>query len=232
MSGLCERIEQLRGRIARAERKYGRSAGAVTLLAVSKTQSVMRITEAAGCGQLLFAESYLQEAERKIEALAHLDLQWHYVGPIQANKTRPIARRFAWVHSVDRLKVARRLHEHRPPDLPPLEVCLQVNISRESQKAGVMPEALPALAEQVAGFARLRLRGLMAIPAPTPEVAAQRRSFAAVRKALEELDRRGHALDTLSMGMTANIEAAIAEGATIVRIGTGIFGPRRAVSGE
>lgn len=222
---LCERLRQVQNTIVRAEQRYGRPAGSVSLLAASKAQSVEVIRAAAQCGQRMFGENYVQEAESKI---AQLDsLQWHYIGPVQTNKTGPIARSFEWVHSVDRLKVARRLDEQRPVDSALLNVCLQVNICRETSKAGVLPEDLPALAEQVAKLARLRLRGLMALPAPSVDFDQQRRAFAALRSNLEDLNRRGHRLDTLSMGMSADLEAAIAEGATIVRIGTAIFGVRK-----
>lgn len=221
---LSARLRQVKNTIARAEQRYKRPAESVSLLAASKGQSVDVIRAAAQYGQRLFGENYVQEAEPKIALLG--DLQWHYIGPVQANKTGRIARLFEWVHSIDRLKVARRLDTQRPASSAPLNVCLQVNLSREASKSGVLPENLPALAEQVASLASLRLRGLMALPALTVNFDQQRRAFATLRLNLEDLNRRGHRLDTLSMGMSADLEAAIAEGATIVRIGTAVFGRR------
>lgn len=221
---LSARLRQVKNTIARAEQRYKRPAESVSLLAASKGRSVDVIRAAAQYGQRLFGENYVQEAEPKIALLG--DLQWHYIGPVQANKTGRIARLFEWVHSIDRLKVARRLDAQRPASSAPLNVCLQVNLSRESSKSGVLPENLPALAEQVASLASLRLRGLMALPALTVDFDQQRRAFATLRLNLEDLNRRGHRLDTLSMGMSADLEAAIAEGATIVRIGTAVFGRR------
>jgi PLP dependent protein len=221
---LSARLRQVKNTIARAEQRYKRPAESVSLLAASKGRSVDVIRAAAQYGQRLFGENYVQEAEPKIALLG--DLQWHYIGPVQANKTGRIARLFEWVHSIDRLKVARRLDAQRPASSAPLNVCLQVNLSRESSKSGVLPENLPALAEQVASLASLRLRGLMALPALTVNFDQQRRAFATLRLNLEDLNRRGHRLDTLSMGMSADLEAAIAEGATIVRIGTAVFGRR------
>jgi PLP dependent protein len=221
---LSARLRQVKNTIARAEQRYKRPAESVSLLAASKGQPVEVIRAAAQYGQRLFGENYVQEAEPKIALLG--DLQWHYIGPVQANKTGRIARLFEWVHSIDRLKVARRLDAQRPASSAPLNVCLQVNLSRESSKSGVLPENLPALAEQVASLASLRLRGLMALPALTVNFDQQRHAFATLRLNLEDLNRRGHRLDTLSMGMSADLEAAIAEGATIVRIGTAVFGRR------
>jgi pyridoxal phosphate enzyme (YggS family) len=180
----------------------------------------------AACGQREFGENYLQEALAKQAALADLPLVWHFIGPIQSNKTRAIAERFAWVHGIDRLKVAERLSAQRPPGLPPIEACIEVNVSGEASKGGVDAAALPALADAVARLPGLRLRGLMAIPAPTPDAAAQRAAFRRVRELFDDLRARGHALDTLSMGMSADLEAAILEGATIVRVGTALFGVR------
>jgi pyridoxal phosphate enzyme (YggS family) len=198
----------------------------VTLVAVSKTRPATAIRSAYEEGQRDFGENYLQEALEKIAAFPGEALVWHFIGPIQSNKTRAIAEHFDWVHSVDRLKLARRLNDQRPPDMPPLNVCLQVNISGEASKSGVEPEALAALATSVAELPRLRLRGLMAIPAASDDPEQQRRPFRALREALERLRADGLALDTLSMGMTNDLEAAIAEGATLVRVGTAIFGPR------
>ncbi|HXH03766.1 MAG TPA: YggS family pyridoxal phosphate-dependent enzyme [Candidatus Competibacteraceae bacterium] len=228
MSSLAERLAAVRARIHEAERRFARAPGSVTLLAVSKTQPAGRIREAAVAGQLCFGENYLQEALEKMAALTDLpQLEWHYIGPLQSNKTRRIAEHFHWVHSVDRLKLAQRLSEQRPAHLPPLHVCLQVNISGEASKSGMTLEELPTVAQAVAALPRLRLRGLMAIPAPAADFAAQRRPCAALRQALERLNAEfGLGLDTLSMGMSDDLEAAIAEGSTLVRIGTAIFGPR------
>jgi pyridoxal phosphate enzyme (YggS family) len=226
MSTIADRLSEVRHRIAEAEARYGRAAGGVRLLAVSKTLPAQALREAADAGQRAFGESYLQEALAKQQDLADLDLEWHFIGPIQSNKTRGIAAHFAWVHSVERLKVARRLSEQRPAGLPPLNVCLEVNVSGEASKSGVGLEALPELAERVANLPRLALRGLMAVPARSDTLVAQREPFRRLRSAFEGLRARGLPLDTLSMGMTADMEAAIAEGATLVRIGTAIFGPR------
>lgn len=225
-STIRERLRRVREAIAEAERRYHREPGSVTLLAVSKGQTIERLREALGAGQHRFGESYLQEARDKMERLAQAPLEWHFIGPIQANKTRTIAQRFDWVHSVDRLKIARRLSEQRPAQLPPLQICLQVNISQEPTKKGVTAGQLAELAEHVAHLPRLRLRGLMAIPRAQRDPALQRRGFAALRLALERLNRHGFGLDTLSMGMSQDLQAAIAEGATLVRIGTAVFGPR------
>jgi len=228
MEKTAERLAQIEARIRTAEVCHNREPGSVTLLAVSKTRPADVIRAAAAAGQRRFGESYLREALEKIGALADLDLEWHFIGPIQSNKTRGIAEHFHWVHSVDRLKVARRLSEQRPETLPPLNVCLQVNISGEASKSGVDPEALPDLARAVAALPRLRLRGLMAIPAPARDAGeeAARAPFRRLRETLAALNRAGLALDTLSMGMSDDFEAAIAEGSTLVRIGTDLFGAR------
>jgi pyridoxal phosphate enzyme (YggS family) len=227
MSTITQRLQHVRERIVMAERQFQRPPGSVQLLAVSKTRPVADLREVIAAGQTLLGESYLQEAIEKIRALAALPVQWHFIGPIQSNKTREIAARFAWVHSVDRIKVARRLSEQRPQDLPPLNVCLQVNVSGESSKSGISLAELPALAAQIAELPGLALRGLMTIPAPSTSLEQQRRGFRPLRLALEALKRgTGLPLDTLSMGMSADLEAAIAEGATLVRVGTDIFGPR------
>ncbi|SMF96263.1 hypothetical protein SAMN02949497_3655 [Methylomagnum ishizawai] len=223
-SSLAQRLEALKARIRRAERAAGREEGSVRLIAVSKTQPPEALVAAYGLGQREFGENYLQEAEAKQDRLAHFDIGWHFIGPLQSNKTRPIAARFAWVHGVDRIKIAQRLSEQRPAGMPPLNICLQVNVSGEASKSGVSPEELPELAAAVAALPRLRLRGLMAIPAPTDAVEAQRAAFRAVRRAFEGLSRYG--LDTLSMGMSEDLEAAVLEGATLVRIGTALFGAR------
>ena len=223
---LANNIANLRERVRLSAEKSQRRADDILLLAVSKTRSAAEIRAAHAAGLKHFGESYLQEAVEKILALRDLDLVWHFVGPIQSNKTRAIAANFHWVHSVDRLKVARRLSEQRPPQLPALQVCLQVNISGEASKSGVAPSELPELARAVSSLPRLELRGLMAIPAPEDLEQRQRRAFARVREALVELRAFLPRLDTLSMGMSEDLEAAIAEGATIVRPGTAIFGPR------
>lgn len=196
------------------------------LLAVSKTRSADDIRQALECGLDQFGENYLQEAITKIDALSGLPITWHFIGPIQSNKTRPIAEHFDWVQSVDREKVARRLNDHRPAGMAPLQVCLQVNISNETGKSGVSLEQLPALAEIVQELPCLCLRGLMAIPAATDNMAEQRNAFASLRTAFETLQQKYPSLDTLSMGMSGDMEAAVAEGSTMVRIGTAIFGPR------
>ncbi len=197
------------------------------MLAVSKTRSADAVAAALDCGLHRFGENYLQEALEKIEQLEGRGIEWHFIGPIQSNKTRPIATHFDWVHSVDREKIARRLSEQRPDELPPLQICLQVNISGETSKSGVLPEEVPALAEAIADLTGVQLRGLMAIPAATDDIAAQHAAFGKLREHFDELNANGAGLDTLSMGMSGDMEAAIAEGATIVRIGTDIFGPRQ-----
>jgi pyridoxal phosphate enzyme (YggS family) len=209
--------------MAAAADSAGRTAGEVELLAVSKTFPAAALREAYLAGQRCFAESYLQEALGKIADLHDLAVEWHFIGPIQSNKTRAIAENFAWVHSVDRLKIAERLSAQRPEHLPPLQLCLQVNISGEASKGGVPPCEVGALAEAVAKLPNLQLRGLMAIPAPADEVAEQRAGFAQLRELRDQISPR---LDTLSMGMSHDFAAAIAEGATIVRIGSAIFGSR------
>lgn len=220
------RLEAVLARIDSAARLAGRSPESVQLLAVSKTRPPEDVAALADLGQRHFGESYPQEAVAKVQALSGRDLIWHFIGPLQSNKTRQAAAHFHWVHSVDRLKIARRLSEQRPDALPPLNVCLQVNVSGEASKSGVTPGELPELAAAVAQLPNLRLRGLMAIPAPTHDSDAQREPFRALRHMFETLARDGYALDTLSMGMSDDLEAAIAEGATIVRVGTALFGPR------
>jgi hypothetical protein len=216
----------VQARIARAVAAAGRDAAGVRLLAVSKTFDAAAVRDMAACGQREFGENYVQEALEKQVQLSDLPLVWHFIGPIQSNKTRPIAENFSWVHGVDRLKIAERLSAQRPAGLPPLQVCIEVNVSGEASKGGVSVADLPALADAVATLPRLQLRGLMAIPAPAADVAVQRPAFRQVREAFEALNARGHALDTLSMGMSADLEAAILEGATIVRVGTALFGER------
>jgi PLP dependent protein len=211
-------------RIDASSKQAGRKSP--SLLAVSKGQPVSAIRRAFAAGQSEFAESYVQEALAKIAETSDLAIVWHFIGPIQSNKTTVIAEHFAWAHSVDRLKIAERLAAARPSPLAPLNVCLQVNISGEASKSGTAPDDLPALAAAVARLPRLKLRGLMAIPAPSDDVGEQRRAFHQVREHYDSLRRDGHDLDTLSMGMSQDLEAAILEGATIVRVGTAIFGPR------
>ena len=223
---LNDNIAKLHQRIRLSAEKYHRPESRILLLAVSKTRPAEDIRAAFEVGLSEFGESYLQEAVEKIHALADLPLTWHFIGPIQSNKTRPIAEHFQWVHSVDRLKIARRLQEQRPDELPPLQVCLQVNISGEASKSGADAAEVRPLAQAIAGMPNLKLRGLMAIPAATEDEEAQRQAFARLRSLLEALQSDHPDLDTLSMGMSDDLEAAIAEGSTIVRIGTALFGPR------
>ena len=220
---------QARERLRKALEDAGRTQDDAKLLAVSKTKPAAMIRQAWQLGQREFGENYLQEALEKQTELADLDdIVWHFIGPLQSNKTRAVAEHFDWVHSVDRLKIAKRLSEQRPTQLAPLNICLQVNISREESKAGVLPEDLEELAKEVATLPNLHLRGLMAIPAPAEGVEAQRQPLAALREALTSLQSRlpDVPLDTLSMGMSDDLEAAILEGATLVRLGTAIFGAR------
>jgi len=221
-----DRLLLVQARIAHAATEAGRDAATVRLLAVSKTFGAAALRDLAACGQCEFGENYVQEALEKQSALRDLPLVWHFIGPIQSNKTRAIAENFSWVHSVDRLKIAERLSAQHPAGLPPLQVCIEVNVSGEASKGGVTPAELPALAEALSKLAGIQLRGLMAIPAPAADVATQRAAFRQVREAYDALIARGHALDTLSMGMSADLEAAILEGATLVRIGTALFGER------
>ncbi|MDN3554757.1 YggS family pyridoxal phosphate-dependent enzyme [Halomonas maura] len=227
---LSDSLTSARRRLAAALAEAGRAPGEARLLAVSKTKPAALVREAWRLGQREFGENYLQEALDKQAELADLDdIVWHFIGPLQSNKSRDVAARFAWVHSVDREKIARRLNDQRPGELPPLKVCLQVNISGEASKSGVTLEELPALAEAVLTMPRLALRGLMALPAPAEDPIEQRRPFARLREALEALRARfpDADLDTLSMGMSGDLEAAVQEGATLVRLGTAIFGERR-----
>jgi pyridoxal phosphate enzyme (YggS family) len=223
---LATRLAAVHQRILSAEDRARRPAGSVTLLAVSKTFPAEAVRACAAAGQRRFGENYLQEATEKIGALHDLDLEWHFIGPLQSNKTRPVAELFHWVHSVDRLRIAERLSSQRPAGLPPLNICLQVNVSGEESKSGTTLAELPALAEAVRALPGLRLRGLMAIPAPADNPEAQRLPFRTLRLAFEALNARGLALDTLSMGMSDDLEAAILEGATLVRVGSAIFGHR------
>ncbi len=226
-SDIAGKLIAVRDRLALAAAQAQREPGAVSLLAVSKTYDHLAVRSAAATGQRDFGENYLQEALDKQAALVDVDLIWHFIGPIQSNKTRGIAENFAWVHSVDRLKIAERLSAQRPDMLPALNVCIEVNVSGEASKGGVMAAELLTLAGQVANLPGLRLRGLMAIPAPTRDPAQQRAAFHRVRELFDALNAQGLGLDTLSMGMSGDFEAAIAEGATIVRVGTAIFGARQ-----
>jgi len=221
------RLQAVRERISRAARAAGRSPEDVRLVAVSKTFPAQAVRAAFAFGQRAFGENYAQEGTDKIGELSDLALEWHFIGPLQSNKTRLVAEYFDWVHSVDRAKVAERLSEQRPPGLAALQLCIQVNVSGEASKSGVAPAEVSALAEQIAVLPRIRLRGLMAIPAPTPDPAAQRRELRRLRELKDDLNARGFALDTLSMGMSDDLEPAIAEGATIVRVGCAVFGERR-----
>ncbi|HSM99309.1 MAG TPA: YggS family pyridoxal phosphate-dependent enzyme [Gallionella sp.] len=226
MTTIASNLQAVRDAIAAAAVEAGRRADDVSLLAVSKAFAPGMLREAYRAGQACFAESYVQEALDKIAALKDLAIAWHFIGPIQSNKTRSIAENFTWVHSLDRLKIAERLSEQRPAHLPPLQVCLQVNISMEASKSGVSPNEVSALAHAVAKLPNLKLRGLMAVPAPVESITAQRLPFAQLRVLRDQLNRQGLQLDTLSMGMSHDFVAAIAEGATMVRIGTAIFGKR------
>lgn len=223
---LADKYDSVREQILSTCRNSRRTPESVRLLAVSKTRGADEIRQLHACGQTAFGENYLQEALDKIAALQDLPLEWHFIGPIQSNKTRAIAEQFDWVHSVDRLKVARRLSEQRPAGLPPLNVCLQVNISDEASKSGCRPGELAELARAVAALPNLQLRGLMAIPKTETDPARQRATFARVRELLTALQTELPRLDTLSMGMSGDLEAAIAEGSTLVRVGTALFGPR------
>jgi pyridoxal phosphate enzyme (YggS family) len=222
-------MQAVRERIARAAQAVGRDAATVRLLAVSKTWPAQAVRDAAAAGQRAFGENYVQEGVDKVAELASLKLEWHFIGPLQSNKTRPVANAFDWVHGIDRLKIAERLSAQRDAQLPPLDVCIQVNVSGEESKSGVAPGAAPALAHGVAALPRLRLRGLMCIPESSDDETLLRSRFASLRALKDALVADGLALDTLSMGMSHDLEMAIAEGATIVRVGTAIFGARSPV---
>jgi hypothetical protein len=228
MLELSSRLQAVQARIAAAAAAAGRPADAVRLLAVSKTRPAADIRALHAAGQRAFGENYLQEAEAKMAALADLAIQWHHIGRIQSNKTRAIAQRFQWVHGITDEHQARRLSQQRPSGLPPLDVCIQVNVSNEATKSGVAVTTVQTLAQTVAALPRLRLRGLMAIPEPAADIAMQRRPFRVLRELSDRLRAAGLELDTLSMGMSDDLEAAVLEGATIVRIGTALFGPRPA----
>jgi hypothetical protein len=219
-------VNHVRSRIRQAAVAAGRDPAAVTLVAVTKAQTAETIRSAATAGVTDFGENYLQEAAAKMDRLADLALRWHFIGSIQSNKTRAIAERFDWVHSIDRLSIARRLSEQRPFHAPPLNLCIQVELVPEPTKGGVEPAEVRPLAAAAAELPRVRLRGLMCVPPPQPDAMATRAVFARLRTLLEELNASGHKLDTLSMGMSGDFESAIAEGATLVRIGTALFGSR------
>ena len=228
MNPIQEHLQKVHARIAAAARDCGRDPADITLLAVSKTRPATDIAAAYACGQRAFGENYLQEAEAKIDALADLAIDWHFIGRIQGNKTRPVAERFAWVHGLASARHAQRLNDQRPADLPPLQVCLQVNLSGEASKEGVSEDEALALARTVAQLPHLTLRGLMTLPAPSDDPAEQRAVFARLAALKARINREtGLAMDTLSMGMSDDLEAAVCEGATLVRIGTAVFGPRQ-----
>jgi len=226
MTMIAENIQSVRERIAQACQASGRPANAVALLAVSKTFSADVVRQAHACGQRAFGENYIQEAVDKIQALSDLPLEWHCIGPIQSNKTRLVAQHFAWAHTVDRLKIAQRLSEQRTPELAPLQVCIQVNIDGGATKAGVAPDEVLELAQQIQALPKLRLRGLMTIPEPASDFAAACVVHARARDLLQALNAKGLGLDTLSMGMTGDLEAAVHSGSTLVRVGSAIFGKR------
>jgi len=219
-------LNQTQGQINQAADRYHRQSSDICLLAVSKRKPIEDIREAYRCGQRDFGENYLQEAQQKIQTLADLDICWHFIGAIQSNKTKVIAENFDWVHCVDRLKIAQRLSEQRPTELPPLNICIQVNVDLEESKAGIPLEEVFGLSQQISQLPNIRLRGLMAIPAPSDGIESQRKPFAKLRQVLEHMQNNAIPCDTLSMGMSHDIEAAIAEGSTLVRIGTAIFGER------
>jgi pyridoxal phosphate enzyme (YggS family) len=224
MQSMAERFQHIRSQIRHATSIAGRPRDSVQLLAVSKTKPASDIAELYRLGQRHFAENYLQEALAKQQQLAAFNISWHFIGPIQSNKTKPIACHFAWVHSVDRLKIAQRLSEQRPENLPPLNICLQVNISDEASKSGVSVEELPELVQAVSELPNLRLRGVMAIPEPETNYAKQRQPYRRLYQAVQQLNRAD--LDSFSFGMSGDLKAAIMEGATMVRIGTALFGER------
>lgn len=228
MATIANNLELVRSRISQACLTVQRPPASVTLLAVSKTFPAENVRDAFNAGQKLFGENYVQEALDKIAALSDIrdQIQWHLIGPLQSNKTRPVAEAFDWVHTVDRLKIAQRLSEQRPEHLPPLQICVQVNTSGEDSKSGCEPSEALALAQAVAQLPRLKLRGIMALPAPSPDPAAQHEALRQVRVHFDNWRQHGLDVDTLSMGMSNDLEAAVQEGATMVRIGTAIFGHR------
>ncbi len=228
MQTLSQRLDAVRASILDYEQRYGREPGSVKLLAVSKTKPVSAVLEAWHAGQRAFGENYLQDALLKVRHpdLKGLALEWHFIGPLQSNKTRPVAEHFHWLHTLDRLKIAQRLNDQRPTAMAPLQVCLQIKLRDEQTKSGLDPAQALYLAEAVAALPRLRLRGLMTLPPACEGLAQQRRPFKELRQLFDRLRGAGHDLDTLSMGMTHDMQAAVAEGATLLRIGTAIFGPR------
>lgn len=226
MSAIADNLQAVQARIAKAAAAAGRSPESVRLLAVSKTWPLASIIDAADAGQRAFGENYVQEGIDKIAAISGRNLEWHFIGPLQSNKSKPVAEAFDWVHSIDRLKIAERLSAQRPAYLPPLQVCVQVNVSGEASKSGCAPDDTLALCQAVTALPGLNLRGLMAIPEPSDDPLAQRAPFRRLRKIYDHIRAAGLPLDTLSMGMSHDLEAAVAEGATIVRIGTAIFGER------
>ena len=225
-TSIAARLRRVETAVRAAETRYGREPGSVRLLAVSKTKPVSMLVEAINAGQHAFGENYMQEAQPKIEALSERKIEWHFIGPVQSNKTRTIARLFDWAQSVDRLSIATRLSRQRSEEMPALNICLQVNIGAETSKVGVAPEAVAELLSSVAALPRLKVRGLMTIPAPTAGFARQRRAFAQMRCVFDAQAAK-YGLDTLSMGMSDDFEAAIAEGATMIRLGTALFGARK-----
>ncbi len=226
MSAIADNLQAVQARISNAAAAVGRSPESVRLLAVSKTWPLACVLDATDAGQRAFGENYVQEGVDKIAAVSGRNLEWHFIGPLQSNKTKPVAEHFDWVHSIDRLKVAERLSAQRPAYLAPLQVCVQINVSGEASKSGCAPDEALALCRAVAALPGLQLRGLMAIPEPTDDLQAQRIPFCKLRELREQICAAGLPLDTLSMGMSHDLEAAVAEGATIVRIGTAIFGER------
>ena len=226
MSAIADNLQAVQARISNAAAAVGRSPESVRLLAVSKTWPLACVLDAAEAGQRAFGENYVQEGIDKIAAVSGRNLEWHFIGPLQSNKTKPVAEHFDWVHSIDRLKIAERLSAQRPAYLAPLQVCVQINVSGEASKSGCAPDEALALCRAVAALPGLQLRGLMAIPEPTDDLQAQRIPFRKLRELREQICAAGLPLDTLSMSMSHDLEAAVAEGATIVRIGTAIFGER------
>ena len=226
MHDIATALNAVRARVGELERRYHREPGSVTLLAVSKTKPPEAVQAAVAAGQHAFGENHLQDAMTKVDALDGQGVSWHFIGAVQSNKTRPIAAHFDWVHSIEREKIADRLSAQRPAGREPLDVCIEVNVSGEDTKSGVPPAGVEPLARLIRELPGLRLRGLMAIPRPAEDFETQRIPFRLLREILDDLNAEGLGLDTLSMGMTGDLEAAIAEGATIVRIGTAIFGPR------
>lgn len=226
MTMIADNLHRVQARIALACSQAGRDAAAVSLLAVSKTFAAEGVEAAFAAGQTAFGENYIQEAVEKIQRLRHLPLQWHCIGPIQSNKTRLVAEHFDWVHTIDRLKIAQRLSEQRPVDRAPLNICIQVNVDGGSTKSGVTPQEVLELAREVAELPRLRLRGLMCIPEPAPDFIAACAVFQGARAVFDAVNAAGVALDTLSLGMSADLEAAVASGSTLVRVGSAIFGER------